>query len=815
MRLMLRPYRVLDLANEDGILCGQLLADLGCDVIAIEPPGGSSARRRGPFAQDVRDPEHSLVWWAWARGKRSAVYDLNDAADRDALRRLALGADFVIESFAPGVLASLGLGYADLAATNPALIYISISAFGQDGPKAHYAATDLIGMAAGSTLFLSGESDGRPVRVAIPQAGLHAAADGAVGALIAHFARTRSGRGQHVDVAMQHSTTVATQFRALDAAIGEAPARRVSGGSYVKGAFLRTRYQSADGWVVLGPAFLASTGHFMKRLLGWLAEEGRCDSALVDEDWNSFARRIATGELPETAYERVDVVLREFFATKSNAELMEQSVKRRLLVAPVLDLGEIVASSQLAAREFATTLPSPVDGTPVKLPGAWAKFSETPLRFTRRAPRLGEHTREVRSDARRKPLAIAEATLESVRAKSGEHDKLPFDGLKVLDLFWVLAGPGATRVLADYGATVVHVESSKHIDTLRVIPPYQFANPHPEGAGGFQSANANKLGITVDMHTPEGRDVILDLVRWADVVTSSFAPGVLDHLGLGWETIHALNPRAILLESCLMGQTGPWRAFTGFGNLAASVTGYMTLAAERGGIPSGPWAAYTDFIAVRYNTLALFAAIDEQRRTGRGQRIDQAQAESALHFAAPGVLDFTVNGRVMRGVGNEDEHYFPHDAFACAGTDRWVAIAVRDARDWSALCTEMSRTDLIPRRDERETVIATVAAWCAGREAGAIERALQARGVPAHEVLDTTTLYECPQMQHRGHWIECEHSIYQTTFVESGRLKLSELEARKPKAAIHFGRDNELVLQGMLGYGEEKFAELGKKGVLS
>ncbi|MFI5320084.1 MAG: CoA transferase, partial [Myxococcota bacterium] len=530
---MLRPYRVLDLAGEDGILCGQLLADLGCDVIAIEPPGGSSARQRGPFAGDVREPERSLTWWAWARGKRSALLDLASAADRDELRRLALGADFFIESFAPGQLAALGLGYAQLSALNPALIYVSISAFGQDGPKAHYAATDLIGLAAGSSLYLSGELDGRPVRAAVPQAGLHAGADAAVGALIAHFARARTGRGQHVDAAMQHATTLATQFRALDAAIGETPARRVSGGAFVKGAFLTTRYRSADGWVTLGPAFLPSTGHFMKRLLGWLVEEGRCEPALVDEDWNTFARRIATGELPETAYQPVDVVLRAFFATKSSAELMEQSVKRRLLVAPVFDLGQIVSSPQLAAREFAVTLPSPLDGAPVQLPGAWAKFSETPLRFTRRAPRLGEHTTELRGDARSKPLCLAESTPEPARV--GEAQALPFAGLKVLDLFWVLAGPGATRVLADYGATVVHVESAKHIDTLRVIPPYQFANPHPEGAGGFQSANANKLGVTIDMHAPEGHELILDLVRWADVVTSSFAPGVLDHLGLGWE----------------------------------------------------------------------------------------------------------------------------------------------------------------------------------------------------------------------------------------------------------------------------------------
>jgi crotonobetainyl-CoA:carnitine CoA-transferase CaiB-like acyl-CoA transferase len=317
------------------------------------------------------------------------------------------------------------------------------------------------------------------------------------------------------------------------------------------------------------------------------------------------------------------------------------------------------------------------------------------------------------------------------------------------------------------------------------------------------------------MHTPEGRETILDLIRWADVVTSSFGAGVLDHLGLGWETIQRENPRAILIESCLMGQSGPWRSFTGFGNLAASVTGYMTLACERGGIPSGPWAAYTDFIAVRYNTLALLGAIAEQQRTGRGQRIDQSQAESALHFAAPGYLDYRVNGRVVRGCGNEDESYFPHDVFACAGEDRWVAISVRDDPDWRALCAEMQREDLITRRGERAAVNEVVAAWCREREAGAIERALQARGVPAHEALDTAGLYECPQMQHRGHWIECEHSIYQTTHVEHGRVKLSACEPLRPKAAIHFGRDNDAVLKGILGYSEERIVELREKGVLA
>jgi crotonobetainyl-CoA:carnitine CoA-transferase CaiB-like acyl-CoA transferase len=190
--------------------------------------------------------------------------------------------------------------------------------------------------------------------------------------------------------------------------------------------------------------------------------------------------------------------------------------------------------------------------------------------------------------------------------------------VKILDLFWILAGPGATRMLADYGAEVIHVESTAHLDTLRVIPPYQFNNPHPEGAGAFQCANANKLGITLDLHSEEGREIALDLVRKCDVVTESFAPGVIERYGLGWETLREVKPDLVMISSCLLGQSGPWRDLTGFGNLAAAVTGFQQLACWPGSPPAGPYAAYTDFIGVRYNALAILAALEYRNRTGRG-----------------------------------------------------------------------------------------------------------------------------------------------------------------------------------------------------
>jgi crotonobetainyl-CoA:carnitine CoA-transferase CaiB-like acyl-CoA transferase len=800
---MLAPYRVLDLTSEDGLLCGQILADLGADVIQIEPPDGSSARRIGPWLDGERGPERSLFWWAYTRNKRGLALDLEDAADRRVLLRLVSGADFLIESERPGRMAELGLGYEHLSRIQPRLVHVSITPFGQDGPKAQWAATDLTLIAAGGFAYLSGDAESAPLRVCVPQAHAQAGADAAVGALIAHAERRRTGRGQHVDVSMQESVTLATMFRILDEAVGMAPAQRVAGCLQAGGVLVPIRHRTRDGWVTLGPSILPSTGHFMRRLLEWVSEEGFCDPALVQEDWGSFGLRLGARQLPEDAYQPVARALDAFFATRTKAELMRAAVERKLLIAPVLGLDEIVESEQLAERGFPVELKHP-DGPLATYPGPFAKFGASPIRYRLPPPGIDEHGAGLRNE----PVRHA--------APSGSEETagLPLAGVKILDLFWVLAGPTATRMLADYGAKVVRVESTRHLDTLRVTPPWQFSAPHPEGAAGFQSANANKLGITVDLASREGREVVLDLVLWADVVTESFAPGVMESRGLAWETLRELKPNLIMISSCIMGQTGPWRDFAGFGRLAVSVTGFQQLASWPARPPSGPFGAYTDAIASRYNAAAILAALEHRHQTGEGQYIDLSQTEASLHFLAPAFLDFTVNGHVQGAAGNEDGDLFPNGMFPAAGEDRWVAIAVRDDRDWQALCDAIDRPDLLDRRVARRDVEAGIARWTRERGADEIETTLQACGVPAHIALDTPGLFADPQLQHRGHFIEIAHGIFPATTIESSRLRLSETPARRPERALSLGRDNRYVLETLLGYSPERIAELAAHGVL-
>jgi len=843
---MLSPYRVLDLTNEDGLLCGQILADLGADVIQIEPRAGSSARRVGPFRKGGRSDSESganasLFWAAYTRNKRGLALDIEDPADREELLRLVRGADFLIESERPGRMAELGLGYEDLARIQPGLVHVSITPFGQTGPKAQWRGSDLTQMAASGFAHLSGDRYDPPTRISVPQAHAHAGADAAIGALIAHMQRRRSGRGQHVDISAQQSITPANMFRTLDAPVEMPRAKREARGILAGGVVIPTRHRTSDGWVTLGPAVLPSTGHFLKRLLEWVAEEGFCDPALCEENWGAFGIKLGARQLPADAYDPVERALDAFFATKTHADIMRAALERKLLIAPVFDMREVVESEQLAERGFLVDIPtgpwSEGGKTPGKMeggadggvdrgaegegevggsggacdryPGPFAKFSAAPLAYRHAPPRLDQHGDAIRAEAARSPAALRGD------ASPGDESALPLAGVKILDLFWVIAGPAATRTLADYGATVVHVESSKHLDTLRVSPPWQFAQPHPEGGAGFQSANANKLGMTIDLSTEEGRAIVLDLARWADVVTESFAPGVMEARGLGYEQLRAVNPEVIMISSCIMGQTGPWRGFTGFGRLAASLAGFQPLASWPGMPPAGPFGAYTDAIASRYNALSILAALEYRARTGRGQYIDQSQTEAALHFIAPAFLDWTVNAHVTEATGNSDPGFSPHGMFPTAGKDRWIAIAIETEEEWRQLCAAMNRPDLSEQRANTETVDTAIKAWTTERQASDIEAQLQALGLRAHEALDTPGLYKDAQLQHRGHFIEIPHDIYQTTTIESSRLTLSHSKPQVPKGNLTLGRDNEKVLSEFLSYPEEKIEDLITRGILT
>lgn len=812
---MLSPYRVLDLSDERGIVCGFMFGELGADVICVEPPGGSTARQHGPFADDIRDGERSLFWWAYARNKRSVVLDPESPDDREALLRLVASADVFIESRKPGEMDRLGLGYEDLAAINPALVYVSISAFGQTGPKARWAATDLTILAAGGPLWLYGDDDRAPVRISVPQAFAHAAADGAAAALVALHERSRSGLGQHVDISAQQSVTLATQSDIVSAALKGSGASRAAGGGRFGRMLIRLIYPARDGHVSITHVFGSAIGPATTRLMQVVCEDGFCDETLRDKDWIGMTELLAEGKEPFETYELAKSVVAAWTASKTKAELLEIAMARGLLIAPASTTRDVIDSPQLAARDYFQPLERPDGGGKSRQLGAFARFGVGSSQPARPAPRIGEHTAEILGERR-------EPDFGQSRASQDGEDKLPLAGLKVLDFMWAIAGPMSTRMLADYGAEVIRVESTSHADACRTMRPYVDGEAALENAALFHSCNANKIMLTLDLTNPGAREIIFDLVGWADIVSESFSPGVISKLGFGYEKLREVNPSLIMLSTCLMGQTGPLSKFAGYGNLAAAISGFHEMTGWPDRDAAGPFNAYTDYIAPKFNASVLLAALDHRRRTGEGQYIDLSQSETALHFLAPALLDTLVNDRAASRRGNRDDLFAPHGCYAVAGQDKWIAIAVEDDRAWKTFCERLGRPDLAREgrfvsADDRlinaAELDSIVSALIEGRDGNELEALLQDGGVACHLVQDSAAAFADPQLAARGHFVSIEGGGVKS-IIEDTRSKLSRTPARLRLGLPTLGRDNFEVLDKVLGYDGEKIAELVIAGAL-
>ncbi|MFN0029426.1 MAG: CoA transferase, partial [Acidimicrobiales bacterium] len=660
---MLQHFRVLDLTDERGQLAGMILASLGAEVILVEPPGGSRSRGLGPFAGDEPGPERSLQHWAYNRGKQSVVLNPADPADVAALHTLLGSADVVLTTGPDGPWHRADLSPDATTAAHPALVHVSITPFGSHGPKAEWAASDLTVNAASGQLALTGDPDRAPLRISLPpQAFLQAAGDAAGAALIALRERRRSGLGQHVDVSAQASMMSSTQQYCVASFIGAPPLRRAGGGVINGELHVKLVWECADGYVSLTLLFGASLGPFARRLFEWMLEEGRCEPADRDKDWINFGMQLWSGEETIAEWERLKAVVAKFLLTKTKAELLQAALDRKLLFAPLSTASELVHLDQLAARGYWDDVVQPTadrtagtngEDHTVRYPGRFCRFSGSQPPTLGPPPALGQHTAVVlASAAQRRPQptpskpAPPAASVPAGISSMEDRSDLPLAGLKVLDFMWAVAGPSTTRILADFGATVIKVESERSVDGARTVGPFRDDQPGHDNTGLFHSMGANKVALSLDLSNPASKEVVEDLVRWADVVTESFSPKAMKGWGLGWDHLHQINPRLIMLSSCLMGQNGPMAYYAGFGTMAAAICGFHNITGwpDRG--PVGPFSAYTDYVAPRFSLACLLAALEERDRTGVGQYLDFSQLEASLHLLAPALLDYTVNGRV-------------------------------------------------------------------------------------------------------------------------------------------------------------------------
>ncbi len=400
--------------------------------------------------------------------------------------------------------------------------------------------------------------------------------------------------------------------------------------------------------------------------------------------------------------------------------------------------------------------------------------------------------------------------------------KLPLEGVKVADFTWVWTGPTTTKVLADFGATVLRIESAKRPDVWRIQPPFKDDEPGFNRGAVFNSINTSKMSITIDLSKPKGKELAKKFVRWADVVTDNFAGGAMKRMGLDYETLKKIKPDIIMMSSALMGQTGPWHNSPGYGDQLSAISGLHEISGWPDRIP-GEIGFYTDFIAPRFNALTLLAALDYRRRTGKGQFLDLAQHQAGVQYIAPLILDNVVNDRVATREGNKDTFAAPHGVYACKGDDRWCAMAIFTDEEWQGFCQVIGHpswtkdpkfTTLEKRKENEEALNQLVGEWTINHSAEEVMYRMQAAGVGAGRVGTTEDQMEKdPQLLFRHFYQEQDHPEIGKYRPPRQPCVLSKTSCEIRRAPL-MGEHTEYALKEILGLPDEEIEELVIEEVL-
>lgn len=743
-----------------GAYAGRLLAVLGADVIKVEPPGGDIVRHWGPFPGE--DPgeviaEQGALHLHLDADKRSIVADLETAEDRALVARLAARADIVLESFAPGRAAALGLDAATLRAANPALVVTSVTAFGQDGPyaEAGFRGAEIVQYAMGGPMHATGVAEREPLKLAGHLVSYQCGTMAATATMAALLLAEQSGRGVHVDIA-----NFETQAGSIDRRMVFLQQRIYNGRvvgrdpAAAQGLLPTGIYPALDGWVQIG-----TPPPYASRLLATMGDPELAE-LLADPGW------VTNPEVPGL----VEAALYGWLADRTTAQAMAEAQPHHWPLTAVRTPLEVVHDEHFGGRGAFVEVDHPVAGR-IRQPSAPVRFEGArPLR--RPAPLLGQHDAEVRAE-----LATAAAPSSPPGVSDGERS-LPLAGVRVIDLTMVWAGPYTTMLLGDLGADVIRVEDPRlyngtrgavarppksHLDNLGWLCAYPDDEPGlwPWNRNAFFNIHArNKRSATVDLLRPEGMEAFLRLVEQADVVVENNAVGVMDKLGLGWEQLHRRNPRLIVVRMPALGLDGPMAPFVGFGANFEALCGLTRLRGYADGDPSvNRPVYYMDAASGAAGAFAALVAIRRRARTGVGELVELAQGENMLNLIGEYLIDAARTGRTLAPPGNRHLTDAPQGAYRCAGDDRWVVLTVDGDAAWAALRRAMDDppwaaderfATAAGRRRHHDELDERIGAWTAPLDRWDVTRRCQSAGVAAGPVLDDADAVDDAHLRARG-----------------------------------------------------------------
>ena len=809
----LKGYRALDLTDLSGQLCGRMLADLGMEVIKIEPPGGDPVRNLAPF---VRSAEGKLLSTTFAHlnaGKASKILDLDKEADRGEFRRLVAASDVMLESFEPGEMDAKGLGYKELATLNPGLVMASITPFGQTGPKKNLACNDLVALAQSGFLYISGDPSLPPCKPPELQAYYFASLFAAAGVLAALYRRERTGQGDHVDSSMQE--TLATQEHIIRLWANDKQILKRAGSQHGSVAPAKI-FPCRDGFVYL----YVTRQHWKLFLSIWKDHPVEFDAS----EWlNNVYRRAHADEL--------NPAIESFLSRFTMAEITELMQSKGIPCVPVNTPLRFVNDEHVQSRGFMAPVEHADFGRikqpamPFVIDGSRPPVGSVP-------PLDGWHLPSYISDRSLSSLPGDGGDVgghvevaEGGNSSNGDDQTIsndgPLAGMRIVSFDHVLAGPYGTTILAELGADVIKVESSKGgMDPFRFFGTGEDPNLSPR----FLEFNRNKRSFTVNLKHPKGKGVLHDLVAKADAVLDNYSVDVVERIGLGYRDLCAVKPDIINLRMPGLGTTGPKRHFSTVGVNITAFTGLTYLWNHPGNTnpPIGSQTVFPDYVSGVLCAIIIISGVLYRDRQNKGAFIDLAQSEATAFMIGASLMEAANSGNDPEPCGNASPWAAPHDCYPCAGEDRWCVIAAENDAQWTALAKILgggierdarfqTAENRMENRDELNRIIA---AWTLDQDAFAVMDHLQKAGVPAGVVQTGEDLTHDPQLDERGFIVAVENPRLGRVVLPNFPLHFTNARLTRRWEFPVLGRDTEAVLRDVVGYSEEVITAHKRDGVL-
>lgn len=825
----LEGVRVLELTRRvAGPYAAKLLADQGAEVLKLEPPGGDPSRLFGPFPHDDPHPERSGLFLHLNRHKRSVVLDPTSTEGAAMIGAFAAEAQVILEDYAPGEAEAWGWGWPTLHRRNPALVMASITPFGQTGPYRHYRGSELTLQAIGGPLYTNGHQAREPLKLAGHFAQYHAGAVAALAVLMALRRAEATGQGDWIDLAIHECQAGCRDRQAINltiAAYTGLALKRLGSDVSSMGSGVRL---CRDGYVnIMGAS------NRLPRLLRLIGREDLINHPhLMDPP----------GTVPAELVAEVEGVYAAWLKQRSKRDAVAEAQAAGLLAGAVNTVADVLRDPHFQARQVWETIEHPATG-PLQYPGRPFLLSRSPHRPPARAPLLNEHAAAI--------AAAIKAWLPTKPASpSAPQDTplpLPLAGVRVAEITVVWAGPHVTQLLGEWGADVIRVEPANkpqpYTRGMESVPsrqqaqamvargiPTRLADNDPgldpwNRNASFNSHARHKRSMTCDIMTPEGREAVLKLLTHCDVLVENNVPETMDKARLGWDEVHRLNPRLIMLRMPAFALDGPYRNYRAFGLHVEAMIGHTHLRGYPGQSPELlSESLASDGLAGVQGAVAVLMALRHRERSGAGQMIEMPLTEGFLPTLGEFIMDYTMNGRDTPSQGNRHPWHAPHNVYPCQGDDHWIAIDVATDAEFAALCQGLQSPGLADdprfrtapaRRANREALDAAMAALTHLHDKEHLFHALQRLGVCATPVRNAVEVLADPQLQARGFFEELPTADAQRLYRYPGLLfHMARTPNRLRIGPARLGEHNREIYCDLLGYTPEQLQALEQKGLV-